>query len=163
MEEVVDIAGSTSDKHGKKETAPLLSSVGGGGRDQVPFEEALEGVGVGVFHVILLFVAGWALASDSVEVQCISFVTPQLDGPHSQLHPTKVVQLPGHLAEQFVCRVAVSFPDHVNLGMRPVAPEFVTCASCSCTWVLLISLKPRLSQSGFCRTASKGKFEEAQV
>ena len=116
-----DIAGSTSDKRGKKETAPLLSS-GGGGRDQVPFEEALEGVGVGVFHVILLFVAGWALASDSVEVQCISFVTPQLDTSDSQLHPTKVTQLPGHLAEQFVCRVAVSFPDHVNLGMRPGAP-----------------------------------------
>ena len=98
VENIHDIAGSTSDKRGKKETAPLLSS-GGGGRDQVPFEEALEGVGVGVFHVILLFVAGWALASDSVEVQCISFVTPKLD-TDSLLHPTKVTQLPGHLAEQ---------------------------------------------------------------
>ena len=42
-------------------------------------DEALDRVGVGVFHVILVLVAGWALASDSVEVQCISFVTPQID------------------------------------------------------------------------------------
>ncbi len=41
-------------------------------------DEALESVGVGFFHFLLIFVAGWALASDSVEVQCISFVTPQL-------------------------------------------------------------------------------------
>lgn len=92
MEELdgTSTADGTSDKRGKRETTPLISS-GGGAWDQVPFEEALEGVGVGVFHVILLFVAGWALASDSVEVQCISFVTPQLDAPGSQLHPSKVV------------------------------------------------------------------------
>ena len=44
------------------------------------FDSALESVGLGFFHVILITVTGWALASDSVEVQCISFVTPQLDG-----------------------------------------------------------------------------------
>ena len=53
------------------------------------FDEALEGAGVGAYHVILLLVAGWALASDSVEVQCISFVTPELDHP-GQLNPSKV-------------------------------------------------------------------------
>ena len=36
----------------------------------------LDSIGYGFFHIILLFVAGWALASDSVEILCISFVSP---------------------------------------------------------------------------------------
>ena len=58
------------------------------------FDEALEFAGVGFFHCLLVLVAGWALASDSVEVQCISFVTPQLDNsdanPDRNLAPSKV-------------------------------------------------------------------------
>lgn len=47
-------------------------------------------VGVGFFHVLLTVVTGWALASDSVEVQCISFVTPKLANETSSLRPTKL-------------------------------------------------------------------------
>ena len=43
------------------------------------FDDVLEGPGFGLFHILLILVAGWALASDSVEVQCVSFVTPQLN------------------------------------------------------------------------------------
>lgn len=86
-----DVACSTSFKRGRSESTPLLAKSGVTG-DKIlrSFDEALEGAGVGLYHVILLLVAGWALASDSVEVQCISFVTPQLDKPDSQLHPSKV-------------------------------------------------------------------------
>ena len=56
------------------ESEPLIKKKGGINS----FEDALESSGFGLFHVLLIFVAGWALASDSVEVQCISFVTPQL-------------------------------------------------------------------------------------
>lgn len=77
------------------ETKPLMNSV----RDKSPepqrsqprlsLEDVLERIGVGFFHFLLILVAGWALASDSVEVQCISFVTPKLDDdPH--IHPSKV-------------------------------------------------------------------------
>lgn len=37
---------------------------------------ALDSIGYGFFHFILLIVAGWALASDSVEILCISFISP---------------------------------------------------------------------------------------
>ena len=33
------------------------------------FERAITAAGMGPFHVILLLVCGWALASDSVEIQ----------------------------------------------------------------------------------------------
>ena len=73
--------GSTASSSRSAETSPLLV-VSTEVKDPHPsdrrFEDALVGVGVGFFHVVLVFVAGWALASDSVEVQCISFVTPQL-------------------------------------------------------------------------------------
>jgi len=36
----------------------------------------LDSIGYGFFHVILLIIAGWALASDSVEILCISFISP---------------------------------------------------------------------------------------
>ncbi len=35
------------------------------------FEEAISSTGFGCFHFILLFVCGWALASDSVEIQVV--------------------------------------------------------------------------------------------
>ena len=84
------------------ETSPLLSKVGSSEylSDTKPdsrpktFDEAIDLTGVGLFHCILVLVAGWALASDSVEVQCISFVTPLLDNPganpDTQLAPSKV-------------------------------------------------------------------------
>lgn len=40
------------------------------------FENALASTGFGKFHIILLLVCGWSVASDSVEVQCVSFVVP---------------------------------------------------------------------------------------
>ena len=67
--------------------APTSSSAGAPRKLDV----ALESVGLGFFHVILITVTGWALASDSVEVQCISFVTPQLDGQDDHdLNPSSV-------------------------------------------------------------------------
>ena len=78
------------------ESSPLLGSQsheieGSDAPGSKKFEVALESVGVGLFHVILIVVAGWALASDSVEVQCISFVTPQLDGKDGHdLNPSTV-------------------------------------------------------------------------
>lgn len=82
------------------ESSPLLSKTGS--TESLPmsasqpetFDAALEMTGVGFFHCLLVLVAGWALASDSVEVQCISFVTPLLDNkmanPDTALAPNKV-------------------------------------------------------------------------
>ena len=67
------------------EKTPLLAATGSEDAASLQegnlrsFDEALESVGHGVFHLILVLVSGWAIASDSVEIQCISFVTPQLD------------------------------------------------------------------------------------
>lgn len=44
--------------------------------DRKRLAETLDSIGYGFFHVILLMVAGWALASDSVEILCISFISP---------------------------------------------------------------------------------------
>jgi hypothetical protein len=61
------------------------------------FEDALEAPGFGLFHVLLILVSGWALASDSVEVQCVSFVTPQLNNydanPDTKLKASDVREL----------------------------------------------------------------------
>lgn len=67
-----------------RESDPLVKKKGGINS----FEDALDSPGFGLFHVLLIFAAGWALASDSVEVQCISFVTPQL--PSSEDDPAAV-------------------------------------------------------------------------
>ena len=81
------------------ESSPLLSKVDNGDTLSLPhcpksFDSALEVTGVGFFHCLLVLVAGWALASDSVEVQCISFVTPLLGSkdrnPDTSLAPSKV-------------------------------------------------------------------------
>lgn len=56
------------------EESPLLSKT-----KLKTFDDALETPGVGFFHIVLILVSGWALASDSVEVQCVSFVTPLLN------------------------------------------------------------------------------------
>ena len=72
------------------EKSPLLEE----SNKIVGLDQALDSAGVGFFHFLLVIVAGWALASDSVEVQCISFVTPQLTSadanPDKALRPTDV-------------------------------------------------------------------------
>ena len=55
-------------------------------------DELLDKAGYGLFHVILVLVAGWALASDSVEVQCISFVAPVLEEDTSSIKPSPLQQ-----------------------------------------------------------------------
>ena len=45
-------------------------------RDVKKLSVTLDSIGYGFFHFILLLVAGWALASDSVEILCISFISP---------------------------------------------------------------------------------------
>lgn len=40
------------------------------------YETAITNAGFGRFHYWLLFVCGWANASDAVEILCISFVLP---------------------------------------------------------------------------------------
>ena len=77
-----------------KEDTPLLSST----RKGKTIDEALDEVGIGFFHIILILVSGWALASDSVEVLCIGFVSPQLSdnstNPDIALKPDKVHTMP---------------------------------------------------------------------
>jgi len=75
------------DSYSYSEKAPLVEK----SERLLNFDNALDSTGVGFFHFILVLVAGWALASDSVEVQCISFVTPQLGhDPDPPLRPSNV-------------------------------------------------------------------------
>jgi len=78
-------------KFSASEESPLLRSPK---NKRLNIEEALDEVGVGFFHFILILVTGWALASDSVEVLCISFVSPQLTSnatnPDTALVPSSV-------------------------------------------------------------------------
>ena len=60
---------SEDSKFSPSEHSPLLSSVS---KRAQTIDEALESTGVGFFHFILILVTGWALASDSVEVYCVS-------------------------------------------------------------------------------------------
>ena len=46
----------------------------------------LDSIGYGFFHLILLLVSGWALASDSVEILCVSFISP---AAHEDLQLTR--------------------------------------------------------------------------
>ena len=57
-----------------------------------PMDKQLEKIGYGFFHVLLVLIAGWALASDSVEVLSVSFVIPVIDKSSSNVsfHPTTV-------------------------------------------------------------------------
>ncbi len=95
-EEVLDVSSISVSMDGYpdgNEGEPLLKKKNGAIRS---FDDALDSSGVGLFHVVLIFVAGWALASDSVEVQCISFITPQLNDSHANpdtaLQPSNVSQ-----------------------------------------------------------------------
>lgn len=75
-----------------EEDSPLLNKRPASSNSEI--DEALDRVGLGFFHVILIIVTGWALASDSVEVLCIGFVSPQLSdirtNPDLALKPTSV-------------------------------------------------------------------------
>ena len=83
--------GSTS------EETPLLRH-GSRSENYRSFDEALDGVGVGVFHLVLVLVCGWAIASDSVEIQCISFVTPQLDSSNNKANQVGHTHTAGSMA-----------------------------------------------------------------
>ena len=93
--EVVAYRGSGKTQKSLEET-PLLSdgtNLPPGkkyGSAEEAFDAALSRVPVGPFHVFLIAVCGWAIASDSVEIQCISFVTPQLDSSNSALRNNQV-------------------------------------------------------------------------
>ncbi len=58
---------------GSEETTPLL-------RANSSIDEALDRVGLGFFHVILIIVTGWALASDSVHIGGSVFYTKNCMG-----------------------------------------------------------------------------------
>lgn len=47
-----------------------------GAKKKLTFNEAIEETGFGLFHWLLLLVCGWANASDSVEILCVSFLLP---------------------------------------------------------------------------------------
>jgi len=61
-----DRSDSDSSLSGETETASDLNKL----------SSTLDSIGYGFFHVILTLVSGWALASDSVEILCISFISP---------------------------------------------------------------------------------------
>ncbi len=88
-DKVMAFPGDKDDKLPTEETSPLINTRGNGGID-----EALDKIGIGFFHVILILVTGWALASDSVEILCIGFVSPQLadsnTNPDLALKPSSV-------------------------------------------------------------------------
>ena len=99
------------------EETPLLRDQSGSEKRyssaEEAFDPALERVPVGVFHLILVCVCGWAIASDSVEIQCISFVTPQLSSN----------QVPDTVSARERERESV----HIMYGKRE--REFVWCFS----------------------------------
>ena len=66
------------------ETRVLLNSPGIGSDDDsdgggVDYDTALVRTGYGKFHYWLMFVCGWANASDAVEILCISFLLPSAE------------------------------------------------------------------------------------
>jgi len=71
--EVEDEAWAASSTSNKVKGRP---GEGSPGRKSEDYETALSSAGFGKFHYWLLFVCGWANASDAVEILCISFVLP---------------------------------------------------------------------------------------
>ena len=76
-DKVMEFPGEQDNKLSNQEASPLITNRGSN------IDEALDKVGIGLFHVILILVTGWALASDSVEILCIGFVSPQLTDIHA--------------------------------------------------------------------------------
>ncbi|GAB1605772.1 vesicle glycoprotein 2C-like isoform X2 [Argonauta hians] len=46
--------------------------------EPTPYEDALEMTGYGKFHYMLLFICGWAVSSDAVEIISLSYVLPSV-------------------------------------------------------------------------------------
>jgi len=65
-----------TDTKDRSDSDSSLSSETGSKSDLNKLSPTLDSIGYGLFHVILTLVSGWALASDSVEVLCISFISP---------------------------------------------------------------------------------------
>lgn len=65
-----------SDKKDRGDSESSLDSDTDLKNDLKKLSSILDSIGYGFFHVILLIVSGWALASDSVEILCISFISP---------------------------------------------------------------------------------------
>ena len=81
------------------------------------FDEALGGMSVGVFHLVLVLVCGWAIASDSVEIQCISFVTPQLDQGNNISAEDEVMRAHTHTHTHSLSL------SHTHIGLCPEAEQ----------------------------------------
>ena len=78
--------GSKSPHRGEDhhETRILLTSHSQGSDDEesqagCDYDTALARTGYGRFHYLLMFVCGWANASDAVEILCISFLLPSAE------------------------------------------------------------------------------------
>jgi len=63
----------------KSETNLLLRGHSSDSDDEVDYEDALQECGYGRFHYLLLFICGWANASDAIEIICISFLLPSAE------------------------------------------------------------------------------------
>lgn len=61
------------------ETKLLLKNINSDSEDEAEFEDALEECGYGRFHYILLFICGWANASDAIEIIAVSFLLPSAE------------------------------------------------------------------------------------
>ena len=79
LEETPLLAGTTNHSQEKKYASA-----------EEAFDVALSRVPVGPFHLLLIVVCGLALASYSVEVQCVSFVKSQLDSSNPA-HSNQVI------------------------------------------------------------------------
>jgi len=66
----------TQDSSGDELPILRRSDEGSPSRKSADYETAISSAGFGRFHYWLLFVCGWANASDAVEILCISFILP---------------------------------------------------------------------------------------
>ena len=74
--------GERSDQEASDRKTLLTSEEGVDSEGAVrEYEVALKYLGFGPFHILLLFVSGIALLSDSIEILSISFVLPVLSDP----------------------------------------------------------------------------------
>ena len=67
-----DLESDDNDNDDCGKLLPSIQSNFGSNDNAEIFEEAIGACGFGRFHILLLFVCGWAIAADSTEVQ----VTP---------------------------------------------------------------------------------------
>jgi len=67
---------SDSDEEAESVVLTLPPSDEKSDKKRADYETAIAKTGFGRFHYWLLFVCGWANASDAIEILCISFVLP---------------------------------------------------------------------------------------